>query len=172
MGFAASVLWEEGWGAGWWALLGFALYALIDRFVHPVCAFCRAQDSTSRWPLVLMTAALAIHSLMDGALLGANTGLRWAVVAHWIPETVAVFFLLRSVASGREAWAAYGILQAMTALGYLTAHALPFATEATLASAGALSFLALHGLHETYAHEPKRLWLSAGAAGLVWLLAR
>lgn len=173
-GFSISVLWEEGPRAGWGALGaalgGFLLYAIIDRFVHPVCAFCREQESGSRWPLALMTAALALHSMMDGALLGSNTGLRWAVVLHWIPETIAVFYLLRSIAIPRDAWIAYGILQATTATGYFLAHNLAWAAEFTLGATGALGYLALHGLHETYDHEPRQLWLSAAVAGSVLLV--
>jgi len=175
-GFSASLL-AEALPRGEWrglcaALAGFLLYALIDWFVHPVCAFCREQEGESRWPLVLMTAALALHSLMDGALLGANEELRWAVVAHWIPETVGVFFLLRGIAKKRDAWIAYSALQGMTAAGYFMAHRLPWPAEFTLGATGALGYLALHGLHETYDRAPRQLWVSAGAAGVILLLAR
>lgn len=117
-----------------------------------------------------MTLALALHSLMDGALLGANEGLRWAVVVHWIPETIAVFYLLRSMAIPRDAWIAFGTLQASSAMGYFLAHNLPWVAELTLGATGALGYLALHGLHETYDHAPRQLWLSATAAASVLLV--
>jgi zinc transporter ZupT len=173
-GFSISVLWEEAPRAGWSALCaaigGFALYAILDRFVHPVCAFCRDQASNSKWPLVLMTLALGLHSLMDGALLASNFGLRWAVVMHRIPETLAVFYLLRSIAIPRDAWIAFVALQATAVAGYFLAHSLPWAAELTLGATGALGYLALHGLHETYDHAPKQLWLSAAAAASVLLV--
>lgn len=173
-GFSLSVLVAEAPQAGFStvgaALAGFLLYALIDRFVNPVCAFCQAQEGSSRWPLVVMSLALALHSLMDGALLAAHEGLRWAVVVHKIPELFAVFLLLRSMVSQREAWVAFLFVQGMTLVGYAVAHRIPFAAEATLAATGALGYLALHGLHETYEHAPQQLWLSAAAASTVVLL--
>jgi zinc transporter ZupT len=171
LGFSLSVLFERlpqsglaVWGA---PLAGFLLYALIDRFVHPVCAFCQEQDRGSRWPLAVMAAALGCHSLMDGALLGANETLRWAVVAHWIPEAIAVFWLLRSIAGKWDATVAYTFVQSMVVVGYLAANQLPFAAEATLAVTGAMLYLALHGLHEAYERSPRSLWVTGAAAAAV-----
>jgi len=173
LGVSASVLWEdlgqEGWPAAAAALIGFLVYALIDRCVHPICAFCSGQKASSKWPLVMMTLVLALHAMVDGALLKMNEGFRWAVFLHWLPESVAAYVLLRGVGSARDTAMAYGFVLLATAIGYHQAAALPFTPQATLAAIGAMAYLAIHGLHETYEHAPKRLWIAGLAAGCVFL---
>lgn len=152
--------------------MGFVAYYLLDHTVHPLCAYCQRRGGNSQWPLVGLSAALSLHSLADGALLAANPALRWPILLHWLPETLAVASLLRSFAPAPSCWWAFGFLQLMTVFGFLAAQQISFAAEASLTSTGALAYLALHALHEAYTRSPRQLGLAAGCAGIVVYLLR
>lgn len=171
-GFSLALLSETALSASAlrYPALGFTIYFLLDHTVHPLCAYCQQHKANSHWPLLGLTAALSLHSLADGALLAANPSLRWPVLLHWLPETLAVASLLRSLAPAPFCWWAFAFLQAITLLGFLSAQQLPFAGEVSLVATGALTYLAVHALHETYARSPRQFGLAAGCAGVVLYL--
>ncbi len=91
---------------------GAGLFWLVSRLIHPICPACSASavESAARARLhkdaILLMAALAVHSTVDGLAVAAGDGpqghvnvpLLLAVSLHKLPEGLALALLL--VASG------------------------------------------------------------------------
>jgi zinc transporter ZupT len=161
------------------ALFGFAFCAAVDHGLEPLCVHCAQQaGSLSPTPLLILTMALGLHALTDGALIAAGGPVAWGVLLHRLPESFAAGILLRSTAPlRRHAVQAVLALQGFALAGYAWAgHALSASRSAEAfgglpaIGAGCLAYLALHGLHEQARHSPRTLWLCL-AAGLLTRMA-
>lgn len=106
----------------WSALLGavvsgWALFWLVGRTIHPICPACSASafEAETRHRLhqdaVLLMAALAIHSTVDGLAVAAGDAARGradlpvllAVSLHKLPEGMALALLLLGAGYRRRA---------------------------------------------------------------------
>ncbi len=148
-------------GAVLWLAGGFALLAVIDRFVYPVCPACshshQHEECATRlhgFATPLLVAA-ALHSALDGwsAVAGQSTGfglgLLGGIAIHKIPEGLALGVIARASLGSRASALAWCAL----------------AESATLAGAGLESVLAPHmnsqGLHALLA-------LAGGKLSCTW----
>ena len=91
---------------GWLSVLiggatGYALFALISRYVAHVCPACAATHTETFFQRVtiVMIIALSVHSVLDGVAVVASTGahqhgfgpaLLAAVFIHKVPEGLAL----------------------------------------------------------------------------------
>ena len=168
-GAALLIVGPELWTQPGAVATGFVLLALIDRFIHPLCADCgHASGPWATWPLWL---AFGLHNLLDGALLELaepGSAAAWMLLAHRVPEALTAVALLRAAQPGRIHWQV-AALQLPLLLGFTLAGSV---TQASLppgygVAGGALLFLALHRLHRSW-RESTICWASSfsGAASL------
>jgi zinc transporter ZupT len=150
-------------GALAWITGGFALLAIVDRFVYPVCPACSHSHDHDHCSTTLhgfappLLLAAALHSALDGwsvvaasraAELGSSFVL--AIAIHKVPEGLALGVIVRAALDSRKAalgWCALaegaslaGAALEIVLAPYLGQHAL----HALLAIAGG-SFLYLGG---------------------------
>ncbi len=124
---------------------GVVLFGAVSRYAAPVCPACALSEfdapALPSRMVLLLTAALTLHSLMDGVAIAmgdgagrVNLALLTAVSLHKLPEGLALALLLR--ASGMGAQAAFvrtAAVEASTLLGgLLGAGALRDASPAVL----------------------------------------
>ncbi len=181
LGIVAPELWSA---AGWWGALlplatGFGFVWLVDAILHPVCGHCLGGEAGA-WEWAPLWATLALHALLDGALLamaGPTDIVGFLLLAHRIPEAVGAVALLRTVQTSDKfiPLQALGLQAAMTA-GFLWGGALDHLLlhQGYGFAGGAVLFFGLHRLHATWQQANLR-WdytaagaLAAGLAG--WLL--
>lgn len=149
-------------------VFGLIFVYLVDRLVKPVCPECGGEEGW--WRMVPLLSALAVHGLIDGAMIGvAHPGsmASWVLVLHRVPETFAIVALLQSVGIGR-AWVRWQIggLQLVALGGWMLASLLN-AEVLRLGQGmigGVLLYLGLHQLH--HAWEEKAMDWRAVAAGV------
>jgi len=180
---------EAARSAGWpsaltAALVGLALCAWLGTRGGPACPACDpghgpVVDARVTTPLLLV---VALHSILDGLALGEGPGghhaheaLSFAVLAHKLPEGLAVAALCR--ADGRSPGAAFGLtaaIEAPTFLGALAAALLGHVSEGLLglalaAVAGSFLYLALmtlQGSHRT-SRPTAHTWITASGAVMI-----
>jgi zinc transporter ZupT len=158
VGLAFFVVLPEAWAQAWpLVLAGLFFMWLVDRYLYPLCEHC---GGAGPWPLWI---TLGVHSFLDGAVLEmaeASTLAWWALALHRIPETAAIYGVLRET---RGVWTLMILFQVLTLLGYQSAGLVDsaFWRHGYALAAGAVVFMGWHGLHEHW--EEKRLrWAPAG----------
>jgi hypothetical protein len=152
--------------------LGFAISHLLDRYAHPICPAC--DSSPNVWTLLPLWTALSTHSFVDGALLGladAGTLASWFLLLHRIPELLSTAVLLRMAKRSASA-VGVGILllQGFFCIGYAGASGLDLALlyRGYAFSGGALLFLGLHRLHESWERAELRFGHALGGMTVIW----
>jgi len=176
----------------WWELLmaaasGYAVFALLSRYLFHVCPACAAshfdETTTHRFSeiAVALTVALAVHSTMDGVAVAAGHAhgneMDWsvllAVCAHKVPEGLALGALLLGAGFERArtlAWVA--AVESTTPLGAaLGLWGLRHVNEWWLAVVlahvgGGFLFLAAHALLGELLKHGKRMVVGGFAAGV------
>jgi len=174
-------------GAILWIGGGFALLAVIDRFVYPVCPSCSHSHHHEECATRLhgfatpLLAAAALHSALDGwsAVAGQSTGfgfgLLGAIAIHKIPEGLALGVIARAALRSRAsalAWCAVAQLATLVGAGaelMFAPHMSAQGLNALLALAGG-SFLylgghAVHGEFRRSGPTPAFLPALTGVAG-------
>jgi zinc transporter ZupT len=147
---------------------GILFVYLVDRLVKPVCPECGGEEGW--WRLLPLLSALAVHGLIDGAMIGIakpSSMSSWILVLHRVPETFAILALLESVGISRT-WVRWQIagLQLVALGGWMLAGLLN-AELLRLGQGiigGVLLYLGLHQLH--HAWEEKSMDWRAVAAGV------
>lgn len=173
-GAALLVVLPEVASDAWWVLAGFAALALVDRFLHPLCAGCGGGEPV--WALAPLWLALAAHALLDGALIEMAQPHSFAgaiLLGHRVPEVLAMLAVLRAASpAGRHLGAQVAALQLLVLVGFLLAAELNRAVllQSYAFAGGAVLFLALHRLHRSW-RESTFCWTAScsGAAG-VWMV--
>lgn len=168
--------WSEAGAAGTLSALAAGLFTMlvVDRYVHPVCPECGGGEDW--WGMAPLWAALAAHSLLDGALIGwARPGsmASWALLAHRVPEALATAALVRA-AQRESKWVGVQMmgLQLATLMGLVGASWLDAAVlhQGYAFAGGALLFLGVHRLHRSWREAELRwIYTVAGAVG-VWMV--
>jgi ZIP family zinc transporter len=183
-------LWELALAIG----SGYAVFALISRYVFHVCPACAAshfdESTTHRFSEIAsaLVIALAIHSTMDGVALaaghesdhGAGT-LDWSLVlaicVHKVPEGLALGALLLGAGMKRArsiAWVvaveATTVLGAVLGLVFLRGVTIPWLAAVLAHVGGGFVFLAAHAVFGELVKHGRRTVLG-GFAGGVLLMA-
>lgn len=146
-----------------WVAAGFALLALVDRHVYPVCPACSHTHAHDKCVTTLhgfatpLLAAAALHSALDGwSVAAAQTSASFGpafvlgIAIHKIPEGVALGVIARASLESRAAaiaWCALAQLATLAGAGVETLIAPRLESHnlhALLALAGG-SFLYLGG---------------------------
>lgn len=184
-----------GWGAALLGgLSGYALFAVVSRFVAHVCPACAASHTETFFQRItlLMILAFSIHSIVDGVALaasasqsgaGVGSALATAVLAHKLPEglalttvalgggwsrlqAVALTVLVESITTAAGAWlsVAAGLSESAFWIGWVLAHI-----------GGGFLFLAIHATVSELKSHPRStivaVTLGAGTLFLVqWLV--
>ena len=146
-----------------WITGGFALLAVVDKYVYPVCPACSPTHSHDGCVTRLhgfappLLAAAALHSALDGWSVAMAQSpalispvLIWGIAAHKIPEGIALGVIARAALPSRGsalAWCA--LAQSATLFGaglesVFASHMGVDTLHALLALAGG-SFLYLGG---------------------------
>jgi ZIP family zinc transporter len=195
----------ECWEAlPWWELAlavgsGYAVFALISRYVFHVCPACAAshfdESTTHRFSEIAgaLVIALAIHSTMDGVALAAghecdnghshgpgtlDWSLMLAICVHKVPEGLALGALLLGAGMKRRRailWVA--AVEATTmlgaVLGQLFLRDLPAAWLAAVLAhvGGGFVFLAAHAVFGELVKHGRQTVLRAFAAGVLLIAA-
>lgn len=188
--YEALPLWELALAIG----SGYAVFALISRYVFHVCPACAAshfdESTTHRFSEIAgaLVIALAIHSTMDGVALAAghetdhgHGTLDWALVlavcVHKVPEGLALGALL--LGAGMQRWRSLLWVAAVEAttvlgagLGLVFLRGLPDSWLAALLAhvGGGFVFLAAHAVFGELVKHGRRTVLG-GFAGGVLLMA-
>ncbi len=103
----------EAWaGAGWLALVVFALGMALPIFLHKWM-----HGGALAAEVGLGMTGLAVHAFFDGAALTANVGLGVAVVLHRLPVGMAVWWLVRPRFGVTRALLVLAVMMAATVLG-------------------------------------------------------
>ena len=175
-GAALVVVLPEVWSEAGSLCLGFLLIAAVDWFIHPLCASCGGGESA--WAALPLWLALGAHSLLDGALIELaqpGTAAAWILLGHRLPEMLAVLALLRaSQPRGRNRYLGWQVaaLQLLVLAGFALATGLnpQLLLRSYAFAGGAVLFLAVHRLHQSW-RESNLCWASSfgGAAG-VWMV--
>lgn len=194
-----GILPESHEGLNWWEILlalasGYALFAIITKYVYHVCPACAAshfdEATTHRFSEIAsaMMLALAIHCTVDGLAMSAGgaaegatsaagrtvvLSIILAVCVHKIPEGLALGALLRGagLTTGKIILYVLGV-EATTLLGGLLGvlffpAASPFWVKAALAHAGGgFIFLATHAIIGEILKHHKALVLTCFGAGM------
>jgi zinc transporter ZupT len=175
----------------WWQLIlgiasGYALFAVISKFVFHVCPACAAShfDEATTHRLaeyaVAMMIALSIHCIVDGLALAAgheeNAAIDWsvtlAICVHKFPEGLALGALLLGggFRRARMVWLVAAV-ESTTILGglvgWLILHQVsPLWLALALANAGGgFLFLGMHAVMGEILKHHKGLVLANFAAG-------
>lgn len=197
-----SVFWilpEIAEDRGWWIALGWVLpialfLAAIDRYAYPICPFCienlhSIQPHSPRrfarrpvpigWPLLIIGC---IHCFLDGWAIalastgyatGASVALSYGIIAHKLPESVAVGIVAARLTSSRaRALATVGLIQASMLAGSLFPTFTAYRDIASLQvfSIPACACLLLFGflaLEDEWRYNGVRPALRAAAPGLI-----
>ena len=153
-------------GALLWIMGGFALLAIVDRFIYPVCPACSPAHDHEHCPARLhgfalpLLAAAALHATLDGWSAAAgeasrvSLGLVAGIAAHKIPEGLALAVIARAALGSKGSallWCVIAQLATLLGAGlesvlapYLGAPAL----HALLALAGgSFLYLGAHAVH-------------------------
>jgi zinc transporter ZupT len=169
-GVALMMILPETSGSLGCLMAGAAMFALVDRFVHPLCAGCGGGPA---WPL---WTALGVHSLLDGALLElAQPGsfAASALALHRVPESLALVALLRTSArSPRHLNACIVAISLLVLAGYGLASGLhpAWLRPGYAFAAGGVFFLSLHRLHRSWQERSLRWSYSFTGAAAVCVL--
>ncbi len=169
---------------------GYAVFFIVNRYVAHICPACSASHFEEKHPsgspdrgLLLLAAALGIHSLMDGLAIamGENhAGSRpvfFTIAIHKFPEGFALCTLLLKAGYQKiRALVFSGILEAATLAGWIVGAFLLTGLngsswmDAILVHAGGgFVFLALHAtLNEARKHSPL-LPCASFLAGLIFI---
>lgn len=168
--------WSEAGAVGTLGPLaaGLMTILLVDRYVHPVCPECSGREDW--WSMAPLWAALAAHSLLDGALTElARPGsmASWALLAHRVPEALATVALLKTAQPGSK-WVGVQMLmlQVATLIGFGGASWLDARVlhQGSAFAGGALLFLGFHRLHRSWQEAELRwTYTVVGAVG-VWMV--
>jgi zinc transporter ZupT len=168
---------------------GYGVLYVIDRHVYPVCPTCHHEHDHSHCETELhgfagpLIPAIALHSFLDGwsvavVQLGAPLGLRVAVplaiALHKAPEGIALGGILRASIRGRAAAFAWCIVAEGATLvgGFLGLIAGPhlgsrWITYPIGITAGWLSSLGYHAIHEEWKRRGARPAVVSAATGVV-----
>jgi hypothetical protein len=143
--------WEVAVGA---LGLGLGLAWAMDRYVQPVCPECSGEGSW--WSMVPLFGALAVHGLLDGAMIGLSkprTFSNWVLMLHRVPEALATYALIESTGVARI-WARWQMagLQLATLAGLLLARQvdMELMTLGQGVVGGVLLHLGAHRLHHAW----------------------
>ena len=170
-------------------LTGYALFALISRYVAHVCPACAASHTETFFHrvTVLMIVALSIHSVLDGVAIAASAGghghfgpaLLAAVLVHKVPEGLALTAVALGAGWSRaRALILTALVEALTVaagswLGVVTGvDVSPLWTGWVLAHiGGGFLFLAIHATRSEFRQHPRAtaLAVTLGAA-VLWVL--
>jgi ZIP family zinc transporter/zinc and cadmium transporter len=193
-----GILPESHEGLNWWELLlglvsGYALFAIITRYVYHVCPACAAshfdEATTHHFSEIAsaMMIALAIHCTVDGlaiaagnaasetnTVLGRAAGMSVvvAICVHKVPEGLALGALLLGAGLGRfpVIWRVAAV-ESTTLIGgfvglYVLDHVSLFWVGLALAHAGGgFLFLAAHAVMGEILKHHKGLVLGCFGAG-------
>ncbi|HTY88393.1 MAG TPA: ZIP family metal transporter [Candidatus Acidoferrum sp.] len=198
LGVAVCGIAPECWEAlsGWQFALavgsGYALFALITRYVFHVCPACSAshfdEHTTHRLAefALAMMIALSIHCLVDGLALAAghegskalDLSVTFAICVHKFPEGLALGALLMGGGfPRRKMLGLVAAVEAMTvfggAVGWVVLRDVPgIWLPLTLAHAGGgFLYLAIHAVFGEILKHHKTLVLANFAAGFAAIAA-
>jgi hypothetical protein len=174
VGAVSLVVLPEVWPEPGAFVLGFLAVAVVDRFIHPLCADCGGEHSA--WSALPLWLALGTHSLLDGALIemarpGSFTA--WILLAHRVPEALAMLALVRTARPrAKHLGPGMAALQLCVLAGMLLAAELNRAMlqQSYAMAGGAVLFLALHRLHRSWRESRFSLASSVGGAASVWMV--
>jgi zinc transporter ZupT len=146
---------ESFQSAGWWACLALAIGILMPTLMEKAL---HQHESMHAAMIILVTAGLAVHGLMDGVALGLSyqmgadmgSSLPIAVVLHRIPEAVFLWWMTRAKGLAYS-WSILILLGVTTCLGFVfaTGELISLRDQATLGFfqalvGGSLVHLAVH----------------------------
>ena len=193
-----GILPESHEGLNWWEILlalasGYALFAIITKYVYHVCPACAAshfdEATTHRFSEIAsaMMIALAIHCTVDGLAIAAghaasqthtevgraaSMSIVVAICVHKIPEGLALGALLLGAGLGRSGtiWRVAAVESTTLIGGFLGLYAMssvsPFWIGLALAHAGGgFLFLAAHAVLGEILKHHKGLVLGCFSAG-------
>jgi len=189
LGLAPELAGELGWPR---TLLlfaaGYALLLLVNRFAYPVCPTCvhdhdhRACGTELHGFAAPLIAAAALHSFLDGwsvatvqyvAPVGLRVAVPLAVALHKVPEGLALGGILRASLSSRRAalgWclAAEGATLAggVAGLRLTPEWGAGWITYPLGITAGWLSYLGWHAVHEEWKSRGARLAVPTALMGM------
>ena len=182
-----------GWGATLLGgLTGYALFAVISRFVAHVCPACAATHTETFFQkiTVLMIVALSVHSMLDGVAVAASLAdgrgfgpaLAIAVFVHKVPEGLALTAV--ALAAGWSRLRALGLTVLVEGLTMIGGSWLGAVTGLSVSPVwmgwvlahigGGFLFLAIHATLSELRKHPRSTMLAVtlGAVtlvGLQWL---
>lgn len=177
-----------GWlKAGLSFLSGYALFALLTRFVFHVCPACAATHTEVNFKAVTvaMLTALSVHSFMDGLAIqsaqvaGAGFMVLLAVAYHKLPEGMALALVARGSGMTRSrAFLLVALVEGITTMGgglaglwTLTPEHAQWTAYVLAHTGGGFFFIVVHALlSEAIKHHP-RSTIFAALAGAGSILA-